>query len=65
LKYEPEELVLTRAPLRRLLKFRAELAEKRQMLAFEPADWGPLFGNKPARDPRGYCAQQTPAARVG
>jgi len=43
LKYEPEELVLTARAATPIAEIQATLAEKRQMLAFEPADWGPLF----------------------
>ena len=44
LKYEPEELVLTVRAGTPLAEIEAALAEKKQMLGFEPADWGPLFG---------------------
>lgn len=43
LKYEPEELVLTARAATPIAEIQAALAEKRQMLAFEPTDWGPLF----------------------
>ena len=43
-KYEPEELVLTLRAGTPLAEIEAVLAEKKQMLGFEPADWGPLFG---------------------
>lgn len=46
LKYEPEELVLTARAATPIAGIQAALAEKGQMLAFEPADWGPLFGNE-------------------
>jgi glycolate oxidase FAD binding subunit len=49
LKYEPEELVLTARAGTPIAEIQAVLAEKRQMLAFEPADWGPLFGAEPGR----------------
>ena len=49
LKYEPEELVLTARAATPIADIQAALAEKRQMLAFEPADWGPLFGNEAGR----------------
>lgn len=44
LLYEPEELVMSAAPGTRLAEIRAALAERGQHLAFEPPDWGPLFG---------------------
>jgi glycolate oxidase FAD binding subunit len=44
LKYEPEELVLTVRAATPLAEIDAALAGKRQILPFEPADWGPLFG---------------------
>src|ERR1051326_9527957 len=49
LKYEPEELVLTARAATPMTYIQAALAEKRQMLAFEPADWGPLLGNEAER----------------
>ena len=39
IEYEPAELVLTAHPGAPLASINAELAEKRQMLAFEPPDW--------------------------
>lgn len=42
--YEPEELVLTVRAGTPLAEVEALLAGRRQQLAFEPADWGPLFG---------------------
>jgi len=42
--YEPEELVLTAGAGTRLAEIEQALAEKRQMLAFEPPDLGPLYG---------------------
>src|SRR6185312_15574186 len=45
LKYEPEELVLTVKANTSLTEIDAALSEKRQILGFEPADWGPLFGS--------------------
>ena len=49
LKYEPEELVLTARAGTPIRDIQAELAGKRQMLAFEPAVWGPLFGAETGR----------------
>lgn len=46
-KYEPEELVLTVRAATPMREIEAALAEKNQMLGFEPADWGPLFGAAP------------------
>ncbi len=42
--YEPEELVMTAAAGTPLAEIETRLAEKGQHLAFEPADYGPLFG---------------------
>ncbi|WP_193370318.1 glycolate oxidase subunit GlcE [Pelagibius marinus] len=42
--YEPEELVLSARAGTPLAEIEAVLEEKRQMLAFEPADLGPLLG---------------------
>lgn len=42
--YEPEELVLTVRAGTPLAEVEALLAGRRQQLAFEPADWGALFG---------------------
>jgi glycolate oxidase FAD binding subunit len=43
--YEPTELVLTAGAATPLEEIDATLAEARQMLAFEPPDWGALFGD--------------------
>lgn len=45
--YEPEELVLTAMAGTPLADIEAALTEKRQHLAFEPLDLGPLYGAKP------------------
>jgi glycolate oxidase FAD binding subunit len=45
--YEPEELVLSARAGTPLAEIEAALEEKRQMLAFEPADLGPLLGGAP------------------
>jgi len=42
--YEPEELVLTAGAGTRLSEIEQALTAKRQMLAFEPPDLGPLYG---------------------
>ncbi|HEY9568172.1 MAG TPA: FAD-binding protein, partial [Thalassobaculum sp.] len=46
--YEPEELVMTAGPGTPLAEIEAALAERRQQLAFEPADLGPLLGGEAA-----------------
>jgi len=43
-QYEPEELVLTAGAATPLAEIERALAAKRQMLAFEPADWRALLG---------------------
>ncbi len=47
--YEPEELVLTAGASTPMAEIEAALAEKRQMLAFEPGDWRKLLGSEAAR----------------
>lgn len=47
-QYEPEELVLTAGAATKLADIERALAAKRQMLAFEPADWRPLLGSMAA-----------------
>jgi len=42
--YEPEELILSAKPATPMAEIEAALAERGQMLAFEPMDMGPLFG---------------------
>lgn len=42
--YEPEELVLTVGPGIPLAEVKTLLAGRGQHLAFEPPDWGPLYG---------------------
>lgn len=49
LKYEPEELVFTARAATSLKDIEAALAERKQMLGFEPVDWSALFGGDPAR----------------
>lgn len=48
-KYEPEELVITARAATPVAEIEAALTEKRQMLGFSPADWGPLFRTVPGR----------------
>jgi glycolate oxidase FAD binding subunit len=43
--YEPEEMVLVAGAATPLAEIEAALAEHRQMLAFEPPDWAPLWGS--------------------
>jgi len=45
--YEPEELVLTAKAGTPLLEIESLLAQRGQMLAFEPMDLGPLYGAVP------------------
>ncbi len=47
--YEPEELVVSVRAGTPLAELEATLAERRQRLAFEPADWGALLGGPPGR----------------
>lgn len=49
LAYEPAELVLTAKAGTPLAEIEAALAAHGQHLAFEPADWGPLWGALPGR----------------
>ena len=43
--YQPSELVLTAKAATPLATIQAAVEAERQMLAFEPADYGPLFGS--------------------
>ncbi len=45
--YQPEELVMTAAAGTPLIEIATALASHHQYLAFEPPDWGPLFGAEP------------------
>ena len=45
--YEPEELVMTVAAGTPMAEIEARLADNRQQLAFEPADYGALLGGRP------------------
>ena len=47
--YEPEELVMTVAAGTPMAEIEARLADNRQQLAFEPADYGALLGGEPGR----------------
>src|SRR5690606_14160264 len=47
--YEPEELVLGARAGTLMAEIEAALAAKRQMLAFEPPDLGPLYGGEAGR----------------
>ena len=47
LDYDPAELVLTCGAATPLAELEAAVAERGQMLAFEPFDHGPLFGRRP------------------
>jgi glycolate oxidase FAD binding subunit len=50
--YEPEELVLSAKAGTPLAEIEAMLAGKNQQLAFEPIDYGPLFGGEPGQGAR-------------
>ena len=43
LNYEPDELILTARAATPVAEITAALAGRKQILAFEPADWGPLY----------------------
>ncbi len=47
--YEPEELVLGAGPGTPMAEIEQTLAERRQQLAFEPPDLGPLLGGAPGK----------------
>jgi glycolate oxidase FAD binding subunit len=47
--YDPDELVVTARAGTALAEIEAALANRQQMLAFEPFDHGPLFGLPPGR----------------
>jgi glycolate oxidase FAD binding subunit len=47
--YEPAELVLRAAAGTSVATIRHALSADRQMLAFDPGDWGPLYGVEPTR----------------
>ena len=47
--YDPDELVVTALAGTPLAQIEATLAQRRQMLAFEPFDHGPLFGEPAGR----------------
>jgi glycolate oxidase FAD binding subunit len=47
--YEPDELVLRAGAGTPLPLISRTLADRRQHLAFEPGDWGPLYGDAPGR----------------
>jgi glycolate oxidase FAD binding subunit len=42
--YEPDEMIITARAGTPVAQIETALAEKKQRLGFEPADWGPLFG---------------------
>jgi glycolate oxidase FAD binding subunit len=53
--YEPGELVLSARPASPLSLIHSTLAEQRQHLAFEPPDFGRLWGDAPGRGTLGGC----------
>jgi glycolate dehydrogenase FAD-binding subunit len=48
IKYEPEELVISAFAATPIKEVEAALAERKQMLGFEPADWSAAFGGDQA-----------------
>jgi glycolate oxidase FAD binding subunit len=48
IKYEPEELVISAHAATPVKEIEAVLAERKQMLGFEPVDWSALFGGDQA-----------------
>jgi glycolate oxidase FAD binding subunit len=54
-QYQPEELVLTLGPATPMAEVTALLHAQRQMLAFEPPDFGPLWGLAPGLGTIGGC----------
>jgi glycolate dehydrogenase FAD-binding subunit len=48
IKYEPEELVVSAHAATPVKEVEATLAERKQMLGFEPVDWSALFGGDQA-----------------
>jgi glycolate oxidase FAD binding subunit len=49
MSYEPDELIITLRAATTLTEVTAVLSEKRQMLAFSPVNWGPIFGEAAGR----------------
>ncbi|MDE2466288.1 MAG: FAD-binding protein, partial [Alphaproteobacteria bacterium] len=64
--YDAEELVVTARPATTLAELAAELADHRQCLGFDPADWGALFGQLPRTGTIGgaLAADQSGTRRV-
>ncbi len=64
--YEPDELVITAKAATPLAEIEAAIAERRQRLGFDPADWGPLFGasENAATVAGALCADTSGSARV-
>jgi glycolate oxidase FAD binding subunit len=54
--YEPEELVLAARAATPIAEIETVLAAMNQMLAFEPVEWGPLFGGPAASTLGGIVA---------
>src|SRR5215510_13933582 len=48
IKYEPEELVVSAHAATPIKEIEAALAERKQMLGFEPVDWSALLGGHQA-----------------
>src|SRR3546814_18295825 len=62
--YEPEELVLTAAAATPLREIEAALRERRQMMAFEPMDYGPLLGGEAGSETGGGTIGGLPACNL-
>lgn len=55
IRYEPEELILTVKAGTPIIDIEMMLREKKQMLPFEPPDWGPFFHAPDRRGTIGGC----------
>jgi len=62
--YEPEELVLSAKPGRAVADIERLLAASHQELAFEPMDYGPIFGAAAGRGTLGGVLAANLSARA-